>query len=80
VADIKTSLGNIFRVVGILMTIGGGFGAYFGWFGGLFWAPSFSELKSRYDNLLIVSIVILVIGISILVVGMVLRNLARREG
>ena len=76
-ADIKKSLGEIFLVVGIVMTIGAGIGFFIVFMGG--WSLSF---KARIERLNIptISSVILVIGISILVVGIVLRNLARRKG
>ena len=64
-ADIRKSLGKIFLVVGILLTIvGGGF-----WYNSVF-----------INNLLILGSVMLVIGISILVVGIVLLILVRRKG
>jgi hypothetical protein len=77
VADIKKVLGKIFRVVGIILVIGGGFGAYLGWQAGVGRDP---DIRARYDILLMGGVVILVIGIIILVVGLVLRNLVRRKG
>ena len=75
-ADIKKSLGEIFLVVGIVMTIGAGMGFFIVFMGG--WSLS---LKTRIERLNIptISSVILVIGISFLVVGIVLRNLAKRK-
>jgi len=77
VADIKKSLGEIFLVVGIVMTIGAGMGFFIVFMGG--WSLS---LKTRIERLNIptISSVILVIGISILVLGIVLRILAKRKG
>jgi hypothetical protein len=77
VADIKKGFGIFFLVVGAILTAGGGFGAFLGWYAGVGRDP---EIKAQYDNLLMGGIVILVIGIIILVVGLVLRTLVRRKG
>jgi len=71
VADIKKSKGKSSLVVGIILTLAGGFGMAV--------SRIFYTVVVQI-NFFIVSSVILVIGISILVVGIVLRILARRKG
>ena len=70
-ADSRKNLGTIFLVVGILITIVSGAGAYLEIMSG--WTRSVNY------NLVILLSVILLIGLIILVVGIVLRNLARQK-
>jgi uncharacterized membrane protein YidH (DUF202 family) len=78
VADIRKSLGKIFLVLGIILTLAGGWVIFFSRFMAGWYTDPYPRVP--YDNSLIVSIIILVIGLSILVVGIVLRILASRKG
>jgi len=71
--DIKKRLGTLFKVVGIILTLVGGYVVFVIWVAIQWTGPYAFQI-----NLVILFSVILAIGINILVVGIILRHLARQ--